>query len=318
LDAALAAVIPVMDIARGLAGWYLAIKTFPGVFTRIAGILSRIFGWVKGIGVAGATIGGIFGRVSGFFGRMFQFVSGLFPWVGRIFGMFGKFLGPLGLVITAVQFVVNLFKRLHGIGDAFKKGILNGILFGLKAVGMALYDTLLKPFVSAWNWIKGIFVGKSPSVLGMGIVDGIKSVAAMVFDALSYPWRHFLAWVLDKIPFMGKYAKMVRGGAGGLIGKSVENETKVASVAPETINPAPAAVPGTAAAPAAQAPVESAAIAQATENGKTLQDILEAVNTLNRNLEAGKIGLYVDGQLLSATIARQTEFRGGYGVNKIQ
>lgn len=315
IDGALALVVPIMDVGRGIAAWALGIKTVAAIFPSIVGVASKIYGIITSIGTAGVTVGGVISKIGGFFGRIFGVVAEIFPWVGRVFGLFGKFLGPLGLIISAVQFVVNLFQRLHGIGDAFKEGILNGIWFGIKAIGGALYDTLLKPFVDAWNWIKGIFIGKSPSALGMGIVQGITSVAGMVFDALTYPWRHFLAWVLDKIPGMGKYAKALRGGVGGTIGKSVENETNATKLPTEKINPVPATVPGTTVKPAEVPAITPAATLEAPD--KVLQDILSAINMLNSNLESGKIGIYMDGQLLSATLARQSEFRGGFGVNKV-
>lgn len=315
LDALLAAVIPVMDIARGIAAWQLAIKAFPSLFSPIVSVFATIGQWLSsGIGKLASTfsfVGKIFGGISSIATKLF----GVLGWIGKIASVFGKWIPVLGWVISAVQFVANLFGRLHGIGDAFKEGILNGILFGLKAIGLALYDTLLKPFVDAWNWIKGIFIGKSPSALGLGIVKGITSVAGMVFDALSYPWRTFLAWVLEKIPFMKKYAAIVRGGASGVIGKSVENGSMSSVVGEETITPTPAKVPGT----KENQPKQDIAnaVAQAENDTRTLQGILDAIKTLNDNLTSGKIGIYIDGQLMSATLARQTEFRGGYGTNKI-
>ena len=51
------------------------------------------------------------------------------------------------------------------------------------------------------------------------------------------------------------------------------------------------------------------------ESNNSLNNILAAINNLNSNLESGKIGVYVDGQLVSATIARQTNFKGGFGMN---
>lgn len=316
IDTALDLVIPIMDVARGIAGWYTAFKAFGGLLTPIVDIVGSIFGWVKAIGVAGGTIGSIFAKVGGFFGKIFGFVAELFPWVGRIFGIFGKFLGPIGLIITAVQFVVNLFKRLHGIGDAFKEGILNGIWFGIKAIGGALYDTLLKPFVDAWNWIKGIFVGKSPSALGLGLVKGITSVAGMLLDALTYPWRKFFAWVLDKIPGMSKYATGLREGVGGFLSKSVEGETKAGALNGEKITPAANKVPGTTATPATEA-AQAGTTAAVEFPDKVFSEMLAEIKNLNANLQSGKIGIYLDGQLLSATLARQTEFRGGFGVNKV-
>lgn len=273
IDGFLAAVIPAMDISRGLFGWVTALK---------------------GLSFLG-KLGGIFGKIAGFAAKGLSMLG----WVTKIASVFGKWVPVVGWIITAVQLVVNLFQRLHGIGEAFQKGIIHGLLFGLKAVGLTLYDTLLKPFVSAWNWIKGIFIGKSPSMLGRGIVQGILGVASAVFDALTYPWRHFLAWVLDKVPFMGKYAKALRGGAGGFTESKFETSPTQMTNGGEPVQ------------------VSQAEEAKTNTSDKYLQDILVAIQNLNNNLESGKIGINIDGQLLSATLARQTEFRGGYGVNKV-
>lgn len=322
IDTLLAAVIPVMDLARGFIGVYSVVSTLGKVIQSVGMNLAVWFehtaavsSFFLKIGSVGESILGVVRGIGGFFGKIFGFLADIFPFASKIFGVFGKWIPVLGWIVTAFQFVYNLFERLHGIGDAFKEGILNGILFGLKAIGLALYDTILKPFVDAWNWIKGIFIGKSPSALGLGIVQGITSVAGMVFDALTYPWRHFLAWVLDKVPAMGKYAKALRGGVGGVVGRSVETETTAAKLPNDNINPTPVAIPGTKAKPAEVATPTPAVAAEVPD--KIFQDILSAINTLNSNLESGKIGIYLDGQLLSATLARQTEFRGGFGVNKI-
>ncbi len=322
IDTLLAAVIPVMDLARGFIGIYSTVATLGKVIQTVGINLgvwfehtAAVSNFFLKIGSVGERILGVVRGIGGFFGRIFGFLADIFPFASKIFGVFGKWIPVLGWIVTAFQFVYNLFERLHGIGDAFKEGILNGILFGLKAVGLALYDTILKPFVDAWNWIKGIFIGKSPSALGLGIVQGITSVAGMVFDALTYPWRHFLAWVLDKVPFMSKYAKALRGGVGGVVGRSVETETNAAKLPTDNINPTPVTIPGTKAKPTEVATPTPAVSGEAPD--KIFQDILSAINTLNSNLESGKIGIYLDGQLLSATLARQTEFRGGFGVNKI-
>lgn len=322
VDTLLAAVIPAMDILRGFTGIYSTVvsvgKVLQTVGTNLAVWFDRVAGisnFFLRIGTIGEKILGIVGQIGSFFGKIFGFVSEIFPFTMRIFGMFGKWVPVLGWIITAFQFVYNLFERFHGIGTAFKEGVLNGILFGLKAIGLAIYDTILKPFVDAWNWIKGIFIGKSPSALGLGIVQGIMSVSSMVFDALTAPWRNFLAWVLDKVPSMGKYAKALRGGSGGIAGKSIETETNAAKLPTETVNSTPTTIPGTTNRPTPTTNAPAATPPEAFD--KVFQDILSAINMLNSNLESGKIGIYLDGQLLSATLARQTEFRGGYGVNKI-
>ena len=48
---------------------------------------------------------------------------------------------------------------------------------------------------------------------------------------------------------------------------------------------------------------------------ETGNKLLNAILGLRADLNAGKIGINMDGQLLSATLDRQTEFRRGYGVN---
>ena len=63
----------------------------------------------------------------------------------------------------------------------------------------------------------------------------------------------------------------------------------------------------------------------AVANGKdkssaTLDDVLDALNTQNKLLEkilAKDPNIKMDGQLLGTSLARQTEFKGGYGVNKV-
>lgn len=315
IDHLLDAVIPVMDIAKGIFAWSAAFKFVLKYIEPIVAGLNMVKSFFVGIMEAAKGLT-FFARIFGFVGGIVSKLGGILKFAGIFGGTFGKAIPVLGEVIMAIQFIWNLFHRLNGIGAAFHKGILNGILFGLKAVGGALYDTLLKPFVEAWNWIKNIFVGHSPSALGMGIVKGITSVSAMLFDALSYPWRHFMAWVLDKIPGMGKFASTIRGGLSGITNKSVENETKAASIQSSTVTPVPTKAQndnGTTA--QAQGANASQTSGQDSGSGKALQDILSAINMLNANLEAGKIGIYIDGQLLSTTIARQTEFRRGFGTN---
>jgi hypothetical protein len=317
LDTLLAAVIPMMDLARGFLGIYATLSTigktsqtigmFFGVwFERVAAV-SNFF---LRLGSIGEKIMSVVKGIGGFFGKIFGVLENILPFASKIFGVFGKWIPVIGWIITAFQFVYNLFQRLHGIGDAFKEGILNGIWFGIKAIGGALYDTLLKPFVDVWNWIKGIFIGGSPSTLGLGIVKGITSVASMIFDALTYPWRTFLAWVLEKVPFMSKYAAALRGGATGAVGRSIETETNTSRIPPENVTPTPTTIPGAKPKPQ-EVTTTQPTLAEAPD--RIFQDILSAINTLNNNLESGKIGIYLDGSLVSTVLARNLEFRGSFG-----
>ena len=107
---------------------------------------------------------------------------------------------------------------------------------------------------------------------------------------------------------MGSIAKILRGGISGALKPEATQEqpttvttTPIAGVAKPTVVTEP---------PTAQK-------TQQDQDSNTLAEILKAVNTLNSNMLAGKIGVYMDGQLLSSTLARQTAFKGGYGVNNV-
>jgi phage-related minor tail protein len=133
-----------------------AFKPLMELMPSILGFITKTFGGVS-------KIGGIFSKLSSFF------------------SVFGKFLGPIGWIIPAFQLIGNLM-------DEWKKAP-DGFLGGLTAVGKALYTTFLQPFVDAWNWISNLFVGKSPSKLGLGIVRGLKSVATSIIEVLLTPFK---------------------------------------------------------------------------------------------------------------------------------
>lgn len=258
-----------------------AVKSFTGPLGYVAHLFGKIATFVVTFGGYATKIGG---SIIGWLGPLAKFVL-----------PFAKLLGPIGWIITAFQLIGSIWKNFD----------LKAPFFGLDKV---IKEVLLDPFIKAWQWIKGIFVGMSPSKLGLGIVKGIIGVQTMIFDALTYPWRHFLAWVAEKIPGMTDFAKKLRGGATGLM-QDVGVLDKKVTVTPE--------------ARVSEKPETATAAAKATteqnkqeQDSVTLGEILKSIRDLNSNLMAGKIGIYIDGQLMSATLARQTAFRGGYGTNQ--
>jgi hypothetical protein len=139
--------------------------------------LEKIIPFLEKVGKFGAKIG----KIVGFVGKIATPIGKIFGTVLKFSGVFGKFLGPIGLLINAFQFINSLLARW----EKTPKGFLGG----LEAIRGALYDVFLKPFVDAWDWISSLFVGKSPSKLGLGILDGIKSVGGMILDVLTLPFR---------------------------------------------------------------------------------------------------------------------------------
>jgi hypothetical protein len=232
---------------------------------RTTSAISRAIGAIK--------IGPIFSILQ----KTFLFFGKATSFIGKFGGVFAKFLGPLGLVIAAFQLISSSIKHIR----AFLRGEIS---IG-QALGNIVYDVLLKPFIDAWNWIRGIFVGKSPSELALGIVKGLMSVQGMMLNALTYPFRKAWSWISGN-PAPALFSSTPQTPEASLSGGTKAEQGKAVE--------------------AAESPAQ-----------KTLTDILNAVQTLNKNLEAGKIAVHVDGQLVSATLARQTAFKGGFGMNVV-
>lgn len=193
-----------------------------------------------------------------------------------IFGVFGKFLGPLGLIINAFTFINSLMKRW----DETPKGILGG----LEAIGGALYDTILKPFKDAWDWIRSLFIGKSPSELGLGIVKGIKSVGGMLLDVLTAPFR--TGYNLISSLFGGSEMK-----APSEVLSDISGDAKKAGTEVKSIN--------------------NDALIQTIQTGN--QQLVAKLDQLITMMSNGGISVNLDGQKVSAILARTTYRSGGFG-----
>ncbi len=156
------------------------------VFAAAMKPLASVTGFFMRLAEAAAVFGG---RLTGIWRIFSPIVSG----AGTIFkslGFISKFLGPIGLVINAIQFVYNLVQRLMKIDTS--KGFWNTMWEGIKAIGGALYDTLIQPFVDLWDWCSEHIFGHSPSLLGELIVNGIKAVTGVLFDIILSPFQ--MAW----------------------------------------------------------------------------------------------------------------------------
>ena len=287
--------------------------TSMGIWATVSTKIMDIFSIV---GLKIFNLGGIFKSIGTFIVSMGYNIFEIFGKFGKFLGFFGRWVPVIGWVITAFQFISNLFTRFGEI-EFVKGDWIGNIWKGLKAIGGALYDTLLKPFVDAWNWVKGKWGGNSPSEIGLSILNGIVSIGGSLFDAITSPWRKALAWIFDKIPGMGKVAEKLRGGVSAMLNEPVEKKATSAYVPAVTVTPNGR----TELNPTAK---DASAQAEKTKDTTTLADVVASNNIIAGKLDAlldalkaGQIGINMDGQLLSATLARQTEFRGGYGVNNI-
>lgn len=285
---------PLVGLAMKFVSPFLKILGPIGwIVTAVQAIHGAITGWNSATGgfgdkLKGAVMGVLRAIIPGF-DWIVEKVKWLWQFIEPIATFLWKWTTPVGLMI---QFSKGLMTLWEKFGGYVKDG-----------------------FAIAWAAIKP-FLGQSPSQIGLLMVQGLVSVGAMMFDALTSPWRRALAWIFDKIPGMGKVADKLRGGLTDILSKPVETKAAAAYVPAVTVTPKGTTLAG--ATPATEAGVV------ATKDTTTMAELLAAnkevvaaINGLRADLNAGKIGISMDGQLLSATLARQTEFRGGYGVNKV-
>jgi len=260
--------------------------------TAVQAIYGAITGWNSATGsfgdkLKGAVMGVLRAIIPGF-DWIAEKVKWLWQYIGPVATFLWKWFTPIGLIVQASKGLMMLWEKF---GHYVKAG-----------------------FAIAWAAIKP-FLGQSPSQIGLLMVQGLVSVGAMMFDALTSPWRRALAWIFDKIPGMGSVADKLRGGLTDILNKPVETKAAAAYVPAVTVTPKGTALAGTS--PTTE--VSETPTSKDTTIAELLaanKEMVTAINGLRADLNAGKIGINMDGQLLSATTARQTEFRGGYGVNK--
>lgn len=217
-------------------------------------------------------------------------------------------------------FFSDMWAGLVAVWDKLKEwwNIGSGIVDGLNAMSDDIFKALLSPFKEGWEWLKAVLVGQSPSTLGLGILEGIVSVGSAIFDALTGPFRQGLAWIADKIPGMGKVAEKLKGGMSDIVNpKSVEGKATAAYVNAAKVTPDGVKLAGQPDTTKPLATVKQETAGASPMSEETGQQIVSLLKGLREDLTNGKVVTHMDGQLLSATLARQTNFHGGFGVNKV-
>jgi hypothetical protein len=284
--------------------------------TSVYGLASKLGQWGYSMTHYGMRILNIFTDVGKFFstiGTKASSILGIFGSVGKlgsVLGIFAKFLGPIGLLITAFQFISGWVDGMKGHSGL--AAIWYGLLGGLKAVVGPLYNMLIWPFNKFLSWFGASGLpGMSPSKLGLSIVKGIISVGAMLYDALTYPFRHAFAWILDHIPGMGKVASGLRDGFGGV---ATTINHKLDGIGNNEIKPSDKS---TVTAEVSKNVKEQvvATKEQKDTSGDTnvlLQGVIDAINGLRKDLNAGKIAINLDGSRVSTYLARSDAYKGSF------
>lgn len=306
------------------------VKAFVGWIASAAGWLGKITDWI------GKTLP----KIGAFFNLSLKFTG--------FAGMFMKAIPIIGWIITGLQFIYNLWRRRSDgegwiesiLGAAYDvivkpfKDALNWILgwfghgspsklslnivAGFKDAAGILFDVVTSPYRMAFGFIKNLFSKGLSSVFGEGsvitkassmILKGLKAAGKLWFDAITWPFRAAINWIKG---IFGK--EMAKPEVGANIQKSVEyNVNGTKPVATPTTVPITPEKSLTKESPASDQRDQSFVDAVLESNNK----LIKLMEEFRKDLLGGKIGVYVDGQLLSATISRQTEFQGGYGTNQV-
>jgi hypothetical protein len=155
---------------------------------KIAGFFSRIGSWL----LNGVRLGG---RFAG--------------WIGRLGVGLVEWLNPISKIIAAfsVGFGIGTWlNKFKFVSEAIQQDWIWVFQLGdwIAAESGKIYNAVKKPFVAAWEWLKDTFLGKSPSQLGLMIVEGILSVETILIQALLSPFMK--AWELIKhVPFISHF-----------------------------------------------------------------------------------------------------------------
>jgi hypothetical protein len=134
-----------------------------------------------------------FGKVGKLFGRFLipvLFAYNIFLRIKKLMGdaSYMANTGFVGALKNIPKAIGAIFMALWDtINDLFF-GLPNMLLRGIVSVSESVYNAIKSPFVKAWDWLKGTFLGNSPSQLGMMILDGILAVESLIIKALISPF----------------------------------------------------------------------------------------------------------------------------------
>ena len=207
---------------RNFSGLSRIIGGFNGILSSMFGGLTRMIGRLSFKGLA-ASIGKIIRMIGGLsFKGLAASIGKIIPpliFVYEIFKNFFKYWESMVDAFSKGDWAAGienlgkmLFKSVYDTVNALSFGLLDWLLGGFDIdyfvkFWQGMIDPIMDSILSAFDTVKekimSFFGGKSPSELGLSIVDGLTSVGGMLIDALISPFKS--AWdLIKKIPFIGK------------------------------------------------------------------------------------------------------------------
>lgn len=287
----------------------LAIDILPGIIQHMkenSGVWKFVLGTVSIIAAVIGTIGTVLASV-GTLTASFSLLMGKASAVAAIaaakVAMIGTAIFALKAVIVGiVAFLGYKLGNLLGeltealgtcLGELSVKVEMLGssMVAGIKSVGQTVLRWLKSPFESFFNWFydsSGI-PGKSPSQIGLSIVDGIISIGSSLVTALTTPFTSaftFITELFGKIPefitnvFKRGFDFVTKLPGMGLLTKAVDafsgNKPSEVNQKVETVH---------------------------TKQDDTNRLILEKLTELTNLMKSGGIAINMDGRRVSEALA---------------
>ena len=333
------------NLSGASAGWFKSMKGIYAITLPISRFLGYIVPAVDKVAEVFWRLGGVINQVFKPVKSFLQYLApviGSFKYIGAILKTLGKFSGVLNIAFAIWNVIKSITSGIKDIADGniwsgIRKillgslaGIVEGffgfivdipllLLKGLSAVLPGMFGWAADLY-DGWHNILKDWFGFSPSKIGLLIVKGISSVGPMLFSALTSPFTSAFSLVGDligKLPFMGGIAEKLKGlnpfGGGAVekrAGEGVGNVSTVTATG-RTVNGASA---GTETPTSEGGGGESVGVLEKILASNC--EVVAAIKNLTKLMENGGIAVNMDSQLLSATVARSTSFRNGYGVNR--
>lgn len=264
-----------------------------------SGLFKYIWSFIKTFGVIGSLIGGVIWEAIVAVGTS---LMGLFSTIGS--GLLTVVMTPISWIIAAfaagfgIGTLLNKFKFVQNAAQAiwleiFKIGDV------IESINGKIYEALKAPFVKVWDWLKGVFLGNSPSTLGLMIVDGIVAVGGMIMNALISPFTK--AWEFIKgLPIIshlfGGNNISATAAPDQKIGMSVDKPNK------DEIDSKKIAGGG----------IGDVVSDAGDSMAKKIGAIVDAINSLRDDMKSGVLtaNVYLDSQKLDSAVGRRLAYTG--------
>jgi len=144
---------------------------------------------------------------------IFKTFTALFPnlW-SSITGMFeGGFSGVWDSIVEGAKSFVSM--------------IGNALLTGITSFGQLWYNLFIQPWVDAWDFVSNLFVGKSNSTLGDGIIKGLVGVGSAILSIFTSPFEFIFEMIMKGFSSIGQFIQNVLSVPFKIVGKLIGVDT---------------------------------------------------------------------------------------------